>query len=117
VSDGRGLRLWTFAGGKANNLLAKALGELLGDKVVVDNLYIGFRDDAARSEVAIRQALAQLGAERRPDHADALRFAESCGRGRLSKFQPCLPPRLEAEYLASMLTDEVGARAIVTACD
>ena len=115
VPDGQGVRLWTFAGGKANNLLAKALGELLGDKVVVDNLYVGFRDTAARSDVAIREALAQLGSAGRPDHADALRLAESCGRGRLSKFQPCLPPRLEAEYLASMLTDDAGARAIVSA--
>jgi ATP-dependent Lhr-like helicase len=113
VVDRGGLRLWTFAGGKANNLLAKSLGELLGDKVVVDNLYIGFRDAAARSDVAIRQALAQLRADGRPNRGDALRLAESCGRGRLSKFQPCLPPRLEAEYLASMLTDDVGARAIL----
>ncbi|MBK9034635.1 MAG: DEAD/DEAH box helicase [Myxococcales bacterium] len=115
VADGHGLRLWTFAGGKANNLFGKVLGELLGDKVVVDNLYIGFRDAAARSDVAIREAVARLRTEGRPDHSDALRLAESCGRGRLSKFQPCLPTRLDAEYLASVLTDEAGARRITQA--
>lgn len=113
VPDAYGLRLWTFAGGRSNNLLGKALEAVLGAKVVVDNLYIGFRDQAAQSEVAVRQALAQLRAEGRPDHGDALRHAESCGRGRLSKFQRCLPERLEAEYLAAALTDEAGARAIL----
>lgn len=63
------------------------------------------------SEVAIRQAIDQLRTERRPNHEDALRFAELCGRGRLSKFQPCLPERLESEYLAEVLTDEAEALA------
>jgi ATP-dependent Lhr-like helicase len=115
VSDAYGMRLWTFAGGRGNNLLARVLQEKLGDKVVVDNLYIGFRDQAASSEAAIRQALAELRQEQRPNHADAVRLAESCARGRISKFQPCLPARLEAEYLAEVLTDERSARAALAA--
>ena len=34
--------------------------------------------------------------------ADALRLAENCARGRLSKFQKCLPPRLESAFLAEI---------------
>ncbi|MDQ3341058.1 MAG: DEAD/DEAH box helicase [Myxococcota bacterium] len=113
VSDDYGLRLWTFGGGKANNLLAQCLEEKLGEKVVVDNLYIAFRGQAAASEVAIREALAELRATGRPNDADALRLAENCARGRLSKFQKCLPPRLESAFLAEILTDPIGARAVL----
>ena len=111
VSDNQGLRLWTFAGGRANNLLGRVLESKLGAKVTLDNLYIGFRGDAAQSDAAIRQAIADLRSEDRPDHADALKFAESCARGRISKFQPCLPDRLEAEYLAEVLTNVDEAQA------
>jgi ATP-dependent Lhr-like helicase len=111
--DAYGLRLWTFAGGKANNLLGRVLESRLGGDVTTDNLYIGFRDQAAASEVAIREALDSLRAARRPDHDDALRFAKGCARGRLSKFQPCLPERLEAELLAEALTDADAAREAI----
>ncbi len=113
VPDSIGLRLWTFAGGRTNNLLARALESLLGAKVVVDNLYIGFREQAATSEVAIREALRALRDAGRPDDQDALRFAEQCARGRLSKFQPCLPEVLESRYLADTLTDVAGAADLV----
>lgn len=113
VEDSYGLRLWTFGGGKANNLLAQCLEERLGEKVVVDNLYIAFRGQAASSEAAIRQAISDLRREERPNDADALRLAENCARGRLSKFQKCLPPRLESAFLAEVLTDPVGARAVI----
>jgi ATP-dependent Lhr-like helicase len=109
-ADAYGLKLWTFAGGKANNLLARVLESSLGGKVTADNLSISFREAAAASEVAILGALDRLRAAGRPDHEDALRFAKGCARGRLSKFQPCLPERLEAELLAEALTDADAAR-------
>jgi ATP-dependent helicase Lhr and Lhr-like helicase len=113
VEDPYGLRLWTFGGGKANNLLAQCLEERLGEKVVVDNLYVAFRGQAASSAVAIREAIAELRREGRPNDADALRLAENCARGRLSKFQKCLPPRLESAFLAEVLTDPAAARAAI----
>ncbi len=113
VPDAYGLRLWTFAGGRANNILGRVLESKLGEKITLDNLYIGFRDRAAQSDAAIRQALAELREEGRPNRADALRFAETCARGRLSKFQPCLPERLEAEFFAQMLTDPDEAREAI----
>lgn len=112
VQDAYGYRLYTFAGGRANNLLGRVLASKLGERVTLDNLYIGFREGAAKSEAAIRAALTEIRQESRPNQADALRFADSCARGRLSKFQPCLPARLEAEFLAEALTD-VGARELL----
>lgn len=113
VNDTYGLRLWTFGGGKANNLLAQCLEEQLGEKVVVDNLYVAFRGQAATSAAAISQAIAQLRTEHRPNDADALRLAENCAKGRLSKFQKCLPERLESAFLAEVLTDPSAARAVL----
>jgi ATP-dependent helicase Lhr and Lhr-like helicase len=108
-----GVRLWTFAGGRANNLLAKVLESMLGDKVSASNLALRFRGKAAESEVAIRQALDRLRAEGRPHAGDAMRFAASSARGRLSKFEPCLPEHLASAYLAELLTDPDEARRIL----
>jgi hypothetical protein len=38
----------------------------------------------------------RLRAAGRPSRDVVVRFAESCARGRISKFQPCLPERLVA---------------------
>jgi hypothetical protein len=103
--DGAGCRLWTFFGGKANNLLARVLEQKLGEKVTSNNLSLGFKEEAGRSEVAIRQALDALRAEGRPNAEDAQRFASLCARGALSKFEPCLPDRLLNAHLAQKLTE------------
>ncbi len=100
-----GHRLWTFAGGKRNNLLAKTIASLLGEKVTSSNIYLSFSEGAGKSEVAIKQALDQLAQSGRPNAADALKFAASCARGQLSKFEPCLPDELLAVFLAEMLTE------------
>lgn len=110
VPDPGGLRLWNFAGGRANNLLAKTLEGIVGEKVTSSNLGLGFREGAAQSEVAIRQAFDRLRTEARPNTQDAIAFAAGLENLRLSKFQPCLSPRLESEYLADLLTDPESAR-------
>lgn len=109
-----GLKLWTFAGGRANNLLARVFESVLGEKVTTSNLALRFREGAGASEVAVREAIARLGAEGRPNGEDALRFGDACAKGRLSKFEPCLPPRLRSRYLAELLTDAVAARTCLT---
>lgn len=111
----RGLRMWTFAGGKANYLLARTLEAMLGETVTASNHYVSFQGQAAGSEVAIRQAFAELRKDDRPDAADAIRFAEGKSNLRLSKFQPCLPKNQAAIYLAEQLTDPEGARHAVLA--
>jgi hypothetical protein len=110
VADDRGYRLWTFAGGRANNLLGKVLESELGEKVTLENRYIGFRDKAAQSAAAIASAIADLRAAGRPSDDDALRFASLTTHQRLSKFQPCLTDRLEAIFLADARTDPVASR-------
>lgn len=114
VADEYGYRWWTFGGGKANNLIARVLESMLGERVVVDNFYVAFRGDAAGSESKVRAAIEELRASGRPNREDALAFAEQCARGRLSKFQPCLPPGLENELMAERLTDADAARAAVS---
>lgn len=108
TSDGKGFRLWTFYGGKANNLLAKTLESKLGEKITSSNFSLGFKGHASESETAIQDALAELRQEHRPNHEDAVRLAELCTRGRLSKFEPCLPDRLLNEFLAEELTEWLG---------
>lgn len=113
VTTATGFRLWTFAGGRANLLLARVLESLLGPKLTAGNLYIGFHDESGQSEAAIRAALAELRAAQRPSEADELRFSGDGSSARLSKFQPCLPPRLSARYLADALFDAEAARRLV----
>ncbi|MDY0001271.1 MAG: DEAD/DEAH box helicase [Polyangia bacterium] len=110
VAEKNSYRLFTFAGGRANNILAKTLESLLGEKVTADNFSVGFRGDAAKSEVGIRQTIEQLRDSGRPNDEDALRYASMCSRGRLSKFQPCLPEHLESAYLAEVVTEPERAR-------
>jgi ATP-dependent helicase Lhr and Lhr-like helicase len=109
VEEG-GYRLWTFAGGRANNVLAKLMESSLGGKVTSSNLFLRFRDSAAQSGAAITLLIEELRRSERPSDADAQQFAASCARGRLSKFQPCLPERLLSVFLSEQLTDVTGAR-------
>lgn len=95
----------TFLGGRANNLLAKLLEERLGPQVVAGNLAIKVRGNAAESGVAVREAMRALLAPGAVTDADAQRFAASCARGALSKFQPCLPEELELRFLARRLVE------------
>lgn len=113
IEDAGGFIFWTFAGGRANNLLAKVMESIVGDRVTAGNLAIKFRDEAAKSHARISDALRSLHQQGRPNLDDALHFAASCARARLSKFQPCLSERLEAKYLADLLTDPEGARQVV----
>jgi ATP-dependent Lhr-like helicase len=106
-------RWWTFAGGKANNLLAKLLEERLGGTVRANNFTLTFTDGAAKSLAGIRQAISELAEPGTLSRETVRRVAKSCARGRISKFQPCLTDRLELELLAEALTDLEGARMVV----
>ena len=108
VPDAGGYRLWNFAGGRSNNVLAHALEGVLGEKVTSQNFYVGFREDAAKSEVAVRQAIERLAAEGRPGDADAISYAAGLDKVRLSKFQPCLPLPVLTRFLAGQLTEAAG---------
>ena len=71
-----GYRLWTFAGGKSNNLLAKTLQSILGAKITNNNIYVSFSEDAGKSEVAIGRpwiACAWPGARTETMHSSSQR--------------------------------------------
>jgi hypothetical protein len=111
LPDRDGVAWWNFAGGKANQLLATALREELGDKVVADNFRIAFREGAGASDAQIQLALDRLRDEGRPNHLDLLALGARALQRRAAKFDPCLP-REPALALAGAGTGSVeDARA------
>ena len=107
--DGPRLRWWTFAGGRANNLLAGALRLALGERVTATNLHISLAEGAASSDVALRRALRAL-----PVDADAAaQLAPELSQGRLSKFERCLPAPLARALTARALMDPPGAALVL----
>ncbi|MFO0647987.1 MAG: DEAD/DEAH box helicase [Polyangiales bacterium] len=110
VVDGGQTRLWTFAGGAANRLLARMAEGALGGTVTSNDLSLGFQEEAALSDQAIEDWIGALRREERPSRADATSVADAFSHLRLSKFQPCMPKALLNRYLAEVLTDPQGAR-------
>jgi hypothetical protein len=87
---------------------------MLGGTAAVDDLGITLREEAAQSESGLRIALATLRAEGRPSAEDArAAVARMSGAGRVSKFQPCLPPAMLGDLLVERLFDVETARAVV----
>jgi ATP-dependent helicase Lhr and Lhr-like helicase len=113
VSEPTKVRWWTFAGGRANGLLAAMLEKELGEKVTANNLCVTFSKGAASSDVAIQRAIRGLEAPGQLTWATAREHASEVARGRVSKFQPCLPEALERDLLARHLLDVDGALAAV----
>lgn len=104
---------WTYAGGRANVLLAKMLEAELGGTVTARNESMTLKGEAATSTVRVDRFLTELLATGRPSADDAKRFAPSAARGRLSKFEPCLPERALSRLQAEWVVDLFGARAAV----
>jgi ATP-dependent Lhr-like helicase len=107
---------WTFAGGAANLLLARMLESALGEKVTSQNTSITLKEDAGQSLAAVRGVISQLAQESGPTTADAMRHAEGAGaRGRMSKFDPCLPLGLFGRLVVEGVLDLEGAQKAVRA--
>lgn len=111
-ADGK-TRWWTFGGGSGNRAIAALLQAELGDRVSASNHAITFSGDAAKSDIAIRRAVGALRARHDLGWADVLPFAETGGRARVSKFQPCLPEAVEAELVARETMDVLDANLIL----
>lgn len=108
--DGNTWKLYTFAGDRINLLLARALALVLSCEISGDSLTLEVKSppQVPVQEPDLWQALATL---RDPDFFSAERLAalvRALPRGRLSKFQPLLPPELEARFLAERLFDVPG---------
>jgi len=114
VDEGDIIRWWTFAGGRANNLLAHLLSAELGDKITASNTAVTIAESAGKSLVAARQAVAALSRPGRISREATRQAAAGAARGRISKFQPCLPGRLELELLAETLMDVQSAIVAAT---
>lgn len=95
---------WTFAGGKANAALARALEEQLGARVTWDNFAVRVKGGARakRIEEAVRALREMPPEELRPEIDE--RALEGL------KFQECLPPRLAIHVLEERLADEEAVR-------
>lgn len=107
---GREWILHTFAGDRINILLARSLALILGCPVNGDSLTLAVRSSkqVLLQEKDIRQALSTIQQPHffAPDRLTAM--VRALPRGRLSKFQPLLPPDLEAQFLAERLFDIEG---------
>jgi len=115
IDAGEEITWWTFAGGKANGLLARMIEAEFGGKCTVRNVSITCKEEAGKSQAALRAFIRRLEAEGRPALSDAQKHAEGAARGRVSKFEPCLPERLLQELLAEIVVDVEGARRAVAA--
>jgi ATP-dependent Lhr-like helicase len=91
---------YTFAGGAANQLLARMLEHELGGRCIARNTSITIKGDAANSLARVRGYLVQLKAEGRPTAEDAARFVDTTLSPRVSKFERCLPERMQQELIA-----------------
>lgn len=110
IEEGTGLiKWWTFAGGRANRLLAGLLERRLGDKVVPANEVIRFSGEAGQSLVAVRAALAELARGPGLNWGDAAGLVDLDENARVSKFQPCLPGAMARELVARELMDVADA--------
>ena len=113
-ADGANVKWHTWAGGKANALLAALLHAKLGDRVSSDNTCVTFSSHAADSDVAIRQAIRELAQPGSMSVEAAMPYVSERARSRLSKFQPCLPEDIELRFLADRLFDVEHAKWVVT---
>jgi len=106
VSDGR-LRWWTFAGQRANHVLAQVLSGLMTSTVKVGNLALDFESRLTLDD--IEAAMAVL----RRSEVDGVRpvVDESVVDG--LKFSACLPTEMALEMLGERLADTSGAKQVL----
>lgn len=109
------VKLWTFAGGRGNRLLAAALQSLLGEKVTASNEALRFSGEAAKSDLVIRHNLHKLTDGPPLTWEDAARWTDTDVNVRVSKFQPCLPELVEQELVARELMDVSDANETLRA--
>lgn len=113
---GREWTLYTFAGDRINILLARALALVLGCQVNGDSFSLAVRSpkQVPLREKDIWQALKTIRQPAFFSTDQIVAMVRALPRGRLSKFQPLLPPDLEARFLAERLFDIVGLREFLS---
>jgi len=85
-----------------------------GPAVVSRNVSLTLSGPAGQSLAAVHDVLHALAARGGPTRDAAARHAQGAGaRGRVSKFDPCLPPAQLARLLIDGVLDVEGARRVV----
>ena len=114
--DSGQVRWWTWAGARANGVVAAALASVLPGLVDevdrYDNRYIKLRGDAPTSELreALLAARATFG-----DGLESVEAPVSDDALKQLKFAELLPPALAAATLAARGADAIGTRAVARA--
>lgn len=101
----------TFAGGRINNVLGKLAEHVLEVPVSCSNLSVKFRTRDTGLPDALRSALLRWSAGDFPPADSWAGFDTTQTTNVLSRFQGCLPPAVEQEFLQSRLLDLEGAAA------
>lgn len=102
VDDGR-VRWWTFAGQRANTVLASALAELRSESTAIDGLSIAL--DAKTDLDRLRALTDQL----EPSTVDLAAWINEEAAANL-KFSECVPPGFLEREIASRTRDDEAAR-------
>jgi len=105
IEDRDRLTWWTFAGGRANTLLARLMESELGSTVGASNTTVVFRDGAASSKVGIRRAIERFQQAGALDEASLAALAPGSAGGGLHKFEPCLPDAVRALWMVERMFD------------
>lgn len=101
--------LYTFAGGRINNTLGKALQAICGEQPSINNVQIKVKADPS--------VWAQtLEAVRNGDFLRRDDLVQWLPKARFSKYQDYLPPDLLQGYLAERLLDPEGAQRFACNC-
>jgi ATP-dependent Lhr-like helicase len=105
-SDGL-LRWWTFAGQRANHVLAQVLSGLTSSKVKVGNLALEFESRLTLDDIEGEMTILRLS------ELDAVRLVvdESVVDG--LKFSACLPTEMALEMMGERLADVSGAKQVL----
>lgn len=114
VSEAGEITWWTWAGGRANLMLAQMIEKDLGDKVVSRNWSITCKDEAGKSLVALQAWVREAAARGAPSDREAEAMAPGAVKYQVSKFQPCLPENLESKLLLESLDLAATRRALAT---
>jgi ATP-dependent Lhr-like helicase len=115
--SGQEWELYTFAGDRINLLLGRALAMLLGCRIDGDSFSVSVKPSEGQAPIREHDLWQALEAIHQPDFFSTervLSMVQSLPRGRLSKFQPLLPPDLEARFLAERLFDVEGLQNWLT---
>ena len=113
--EGREWTIYTFAGDRINLLLGRALALVLDCQVSGDSLALKVKTQT-QERLGKRDIWRALETIRKPDFfsdEQVITMVQALPRGRLTKFQPLLPPDLEARFLAERLFDVAGLQAFL----